>query len=130
MSTRKLPLGSDRQLIGLAIGDGNLSNPNGRAVRLRITCDSKYPALIAKIFHSLQRLLPGNKVSLVGSAGNYVNVSVYSNQLEDLLGWKALGGSKHRQCVETPKWGATSAIERSARRSRVTFAGAAPGLLI
>jgi len=36
-------------LIGVALGDGNLSNPNGRAVRLRITCDTKYPALIAKI---------------------------------------------------------------------------------
>jgi len=30
-------------IVGLALGDGNLSNPNGRAVRLRITCDKKYP---------------------------------------------------------------------------------------
>ena len=36
-------------VIGLAIGDGDLSNPNGRAVRLRITCGSQYPALIAKV---------------------------------------------------------------------------------
>src|SRR5579862_3288729 len=49
------PLNTDRQLqayvIGVAIG--NLSNPNGRADRLRITCDFKYPAPIAKIFRSL-----------------------------------------------------------------------------
>jgi hypothetical protein len=36
-------MNADTQLqayvIGLAIGDGNLSNPSGRAVRLRITCD-------------------------------------------------------------------------------------------
>jgi hypothetical protein len=54
MVKRILPLNADRQLqayvIGLAIGGGNLSNPNGRAVRLRITCDTKYPALIARIF--------------------------------------------------------------------------------
>jgi hypothetical protein len=31
---------------------------------------------------SLTQLFPGNKVSLVRSSGNYVNVSVYSNQLE------------------------------------------------
>ena len=90
MSKRFVPLNPDRLLqayvIGLAIGDGNLSNPNGRAVRLRITCDTKYPALIGRIFFSLTQLFPGNKVSLVRSSGNFVNVSVYSNQLESLLG--------------------------------------------
>jgi hypothetical protein len=108
MSKRILPLSPDRQLqayvIGLAIGDGNLSNPNGRAVRLRITCDAKYSALIAKIVSALRNLLPRNRVSLIGSSGNFVNVSVYSNHLEALLGWKASGGSKHRQCVEVPAW--------------------------
>ena len=108
MSKRFVPLNPDRVLqayvIGLAIGDGNLSNPNGRAVRLRITCDTKYPALIARILAALTQLFPGNKVSLVRSSGNFVNISVYSNQLESLLGWKALGGSKHRQCVEVPDW--------------------------
>jgi hypothetical protein len=108
MGSRIVPLNPDRRLqayvIGLAIGDGNLSNPNGRAVRLRITCDSRYPALILKITASLQELLPKNKVSLVGSDGNFVNVSVYSNHLEDLLGWKASGGSKHSQGVQVPDW--------------------------
>jgi hypothetical protein len=48
--------------------------------------------------------LPQNKVSVVGSSGNYVNVSVYSNRLESLLGWSALGGSKLQQNVSVPKW--------------------------
>jgi hypothetical protein len=108
VSKRILPLNPDPGLqayvIGLAIGEGNLSNPNGRAVRLRITCDTKYPGLIVRISSSLRQLLPANKVSLVGSKGNYVNISVYSNHLEALLGWKALGGSKHRQGVEVPRW--------------------------
>ena len=30
-------------MVGIALGDGNLSNPNGRATRLRVTCDLRYP---------------------------------------------------------------------------------------
>jgi hypothetical protein len=108
MNIRAAYLNPDRCLqayvIGLAIGDGNLSNPNGRAVRLRITCDTKYPLLIAKVRSSLSELLPRNRVSLVGSKGNFVNISVYSNHLETLLGWRALGGSKCRQRVKVPAW--------------------------
>jgi hypothetical protein len=102
------PLSPDRELqayvVGLALGDGNLSNPNGRAVRLRIACDTRYPRLISKIAIALKDLLPANRVSLVATRGNCVNVSVYSNQLEALLGWKALGGSKQRQNVRVPEW--------------------------
>ena len=101
-------LNPDRALqayvIGVALGDGNLSNPNGRAARLRITCDSKYPDVIVSVSRALQLLLPDNRVTIVGSKGNYVNVSVYSNHLESLLGWLADGGSKHQQRVEVPKW--------------------------
>ena len=108
------PLNPDRALqayvIGLAIGDGNLSNPNGRAVRLRITCDTKYPVLISRIASALSELLPKNKVSIVRGNGNFVNVSVYSNHLEALLGWKASGGSKARQRVSIPDW---ISVERS-----------------
>jgi hypothetical protein len=108
MNMRATRVNPDRCLqayvVGLAIGDGNLSNPNGRAVRLRITCDTKYPRLIEKIRSSLAELLPRNRVTLIGSNGNFVNVSVYSNHLEGLLGWKALGGSKCRQRVKVPSW--------------------------
>jgi hypothetical protein len=36
--------------------------------------------------------------------GNCVDVIIYSNHLEDLLGWKAKDGSKFRQTVRVPKW--------------------------
>jgi hypothetical protein len=105
---RASPLHPDCELhayvIGVAIGDGNLSNPNGRAVRLRTTCDTKYPLLIAKIRSALERLLRRNKVTVVACRQKCVNVSVYSNQLEALLGWRALGGSKQRQNVLVPEW--------------------------
>lgn len=90
-------------ILGLALGDGNLSNPNGRAVRLRITCDKKYPFLYRYILKSLQKFLPDNKVSLVDRE-SCVDISCYSNKLEGLLGWKAGEGSKYKQNVKIPDW--------------------------
>ena len=90
-------------LIGIALGDGNLSNPNGRATRLRITCDKKYPILLNRIKTSLEKLLPQNKVAIV-NYNNYVDISCYSNYWENLIGWKAKGGSKIKQLVKIPKW--------------------------
>jgi len=91
-------------IVGLAIGDGNLSNPNGRATRLRITCDKKYPLLAKRIAESLQSLFPQNKVSVVDRKENCWDISVYSNHLEKLLGWKSGQGSKFMQNVSAPDW--------------------------
>lgn len=91
-------------IIGVAIGDGNLSNPNGRATRLRITCDKKYPALMKRVANSLQSLFPQNKVSVVGRKEGCSDISVYSNHLEQLLGWQASKGSKFTQKVSIPGW--------------------------
>lgn len=90
-------------VVGVALGDGNLSNPNGRATRLRITCDKKYPLLIERIVKSLQKILPENKVSLIDRESCF-DVSCYSNQFEDFLGWKVSKGSKEKQNVRVPKW--------------------------
>jgi hypothetical protein len=43
-------------------------------------------------------------VTLIRSNGNYVNISVYSNTLEGLLGWRASGGSKQQQQIGVPEW--------------------------
>ena len=91
-------------VVGLALGDGNLSNPNGRATRLRITCDIKYPKLITKIQKAVGKLLPGNQVSIVTRAGNCVDISCYSNNWENLLGWRSAKGSKFIQQVNIPQW--------------------------
>ena len=90
-------------IIGVALGDGNLSNSNGRAVRLRITCDKKYPLLIENITKNLEKVFINNKVSIVDRK-NAVDISVYSNDLESILGWKAKGGSKIFQKVSVPVW--------------------------
>lgn len=91
-------------LVGLALGDGNLSNPNGRAVRLRITCDKKYPKLIERVIFLLQKLFPKNKIGVINRKDSCVDISCYSNKLEDILGWKAKEGSKIEQKISVPDW--------------------------
>ena len=91
-------------IVGVSIGDGNLSNPNGRAIRLRITCDIRYKNIIKNIISSIQKILPKNKVSLIKRSDNCVDISCYSNKWEMLLGWVAKGGPKHKQRVSIPKW--------------------------
>jgi|SRR3989344_611709 len=101
-------LNSDQELqayiIGLALGDGNLSRVR-KTTRLRISCDKKYPFLYKKIISSLELLLPNNKVSIVNHPfDGGLDVSVYSNHIETLLGWKAKSGSKFSQKVSVPSW--------------------------
>ncbi len=100
-------LSNDKELqayiIGLAIGDGNLSCIN-KTTRLRISCDTKYPNLIKCIIESLQLLLPCNKISTTKKPGNCLDICIYSNHIENLLGWKAKAGSKFIQNVYVPEW--------------------------
>jgi hypothetical protein len=92
-------------IVGAALGDGNLSNPNGRATRLRITCDSTYPGIAKEIIHSLETLFPDNKVSVILLASTtYFNISVYSNQLNELLPWRVGCGTKFEQNAHVPDW--------------------------
>jgi len=91
-------------VIGLAIGDGNLSNPNGRATRLRITCDTRYPKLLQRIRKAIQCLLPDNKVGIIRRAKTYIDISCYSNRWERWLGWRVGKGSKYQQRVMIPRW--------------------------
>lgn len=73
-------------VIGVALGDGNLSNPNKRATRLRITCDSVYPKLGKEIKTSLELLFPTNKVSYVKrKEGTCFDISVYFNKLNEYI---------------------------------------------
>lgn len=90
-------------IIGVSLGDGNLSNPNGRATRLRVTCDKKYPKLIKHIQVNIQIIFPQNKVSIVDRE-NAIDISCYSNKLEEILKWKAKNGSKIKQKVKIPNW--------------------------
>jgi DNA-binding transcriptional regulator WhiA len=106
-------------VIGIAMGDGNLSNPNGRAVRLRITCDKKYPKLISKIERNIMAIAPHNKVSRVYRQNdNSVDISCYSNDWENVLGWKAKNGPKFKQKIFVPPW-----ITKNKKYSRACLCG-------
>ncbi len=104
MSNSKIDKKTLAYIVGVALGDGGLSNPNGRAVRLRISCDTKYPAIIENITSAIKKLLPTNKISQVKMKARCVDISCYSNKWESLLGWKARGGSKEKQKVKIPDW--------------------------
>ena len=91
-------------IVGIALGDGNISNPNGRAIRLRVTCDTKYPKLKNEIVKNLQVLLPANKVSTIHRKESYCDVSVYSNKFTQWLPWKSGNGSKVSQNARVPRW--------------------------
>lgn len=91
-------------ITGVAIGDGNLSNPNKRAIRLRVSCDTKYPEIIKEICSSIKIILPKNKVSLVKKKGNCVDISCYSNNWGKWLDWKYDKGPKYEQVIRIPKW--------------------------
>ncbi|MCK4918581.1 MAG: LAGLIDADG family homing endonuclease [Candidatus Pacebacteria bacterium] len=103
---RKQPLSPDKKLqsyiIGIALGDGNLSNSNRRAPRLRISCDKKYPTLIKQIINSISLLLPNNKVSIINRK-NCIDISCYSNHWTKLL-WNWDKGPKDKQNVSVPNW--------------------------
>lgn len=86
-------------------------------MRLRITCDDKYPMIRRRIIHSIGFVLPHNKVSTIRRSG-CTDVSCYSNQLENILGWSAIGGSKFLQNVHVPNW-----IISSERASRFCLKG-------
>jgi hypothetical protein len=91
-------------LVGIALGDGNLSNLNGRCVRLRISCDLQYPFLITQIIAALQYVLPESAVNIVNKRTRCLDLCSYSVYWEDILGWKASKGSKFAQSASVPKW--------------------------
>lgn len=88
-------------ITGVALGDGNLSRVS-RTVRLRISCDTKYPNIIKEIKNNLAILAPYNKINVIKVVGNCVDIYTYSNDWEKALGWKV--GNKITQQVTTPQW--------------------------
>lgn len=92
-------------LVGVALGDGNLTNPNGRALRLRITCDTQYPNIISEILDTLKIIFPENKITLVKrKIPTCLDISVYSNKLSSIIPWEQGLGTKLEQKIRIPIW--------------------------
>ncbi len=91
-------------LVGIGLGDGNLSNPNSRCVRFRVSCDLKYTFLITEIIAAINYILPESKIDIIKRPSNCIDISSYSNYWETILGWKAGQGSKYIQNAKVPDW--------------------------
>lgn len=91
-------------ITGMAIGDGNISNPNGRAYRLRITCDIAYPGIMARIVSYLKVLFPKNKIGITVRPRNCIDISIYNKQINTLFGWDMHSGKKIDQIIKIPDW--------------------------
>lgn len=91
-------------IVGVALGDGNLSCPNSRATRLRVSCDNKYPLIAEEIIEALRFLFPKNKVSRVKPRNGCFDISVYSNKLNDWMPWVVGQGPKKLQKARIPSW--------------------------
>lgn len=90
-------------LVGVALGDGNLSKINNRSTRLRISCDTNYPLLITEIIGAINYILPESKIDLINRKDNCIDISSYSNYWELILGWNS-SSSKWSQNATVPKW--------------------------
>ncbi len=92
-------------IVGVALGDGNLSSPNKRVTRLRISCDASYPNIANEIEASLRVLFPKNKVSrVIRSDAKCFDISVYSKNLDLWMPWRIGRGSKIAQGARVPAW--------------------------
>ncbi len=109
-------------IVGVALGDGNLSNPNKRGLRLRISCDARYTHILSEIQDNLRTILPKNKVSLIRVPGkpNIVHVSIYSNELSSLMPWKCGHGPKYAQRARVPNWILSDTTYRNSLLTRTT----------
>lgn len=99
----RLTAGDYAELLGLYLGDGCIS-ATGRAHRLRIFFDAKYPGIIAESRALLERCFPCNPVDEVTKdGGSCIVLSVYSLHLPCLFP-QAAEGKKHLRSITLEAW--------------------------
>lgn len=87
-------------LLGVVIGDGNIFE-YPRCERVRIYCDSRYPALITKFRLLTDKVLNVNSVATPKKGENCVVISAYKKHIAHLLGVKA---SAKKLWLDIPLW--------------------------
>jgi hypothetical protein len=78
-------------LLGIYLGDGYI-NKEPRTYKLRISLDTKYPTIIKTCVKTIETLLPFNKVGIVKTQYNCVEVAC-STTVSKLLVTTAIGQS-------------------------------------
>lgn len=97
-----LPEAAYTYLLGMYLGDGWISR-SGRAWRLRISCDTKYPAIIDRCRQAIDTVIPGQIASTVKRKGNCLDISSYSNHWPCLLPQHG-PGRKHLRHIALEAW--------------------------
>jgi hypothetical protein len=96
-----LPAAPYSYLLGLYLGDGCISGL-GRVWRLRITCDTQYPATIVRCREAIDILMPRQRASLLRRAGRCVDVSHCSKHWPCLFPQHGPGRKHHRRIALEP----------------------------
>jgi hypothetical protein len=87
-------------VLGLYLGDGHIVRSQ-RTYRIEISCDPKYPGIIAEATTMLGRVLPMNRV-LTRQRPSVILVGCYSNHLPCLFPQHGPGLKHHRPIVLAP----------------------------
>lgn len=90
-------------LLGLYLGDGNISTYPRGVHRLRVFLDRKYPQIVEECRQSIQRTLPENRVQTQLTSYNCYSVSAYSKSWPCLFPQHG-PGMKHTRPIFLAKW--------------------------
>jgi hypothetical protein len=89
-------------LLGLYLGDGYISRQR-RVWRLRVTCDTQYPAIIARCREAIDALMPKQRAAVVWRQGRCVDVSHLSKHWPCLFPQHG-PGRKHSRPIRLEPW--------------------------
>lgn len=96
-----LPAGPYAYLLGLYLGDGNISRAR-KIWRLRITLDRKYPSIVQRCREAMAAVMPGRHAGIVGRVG-CVDVSMHSKHWPCLFPQHG-PGKKHDRLIALEAW--------------------------
>lgn len=96
-------------LLGMYLGDGNIATYPRGVYRLRITCDQRYPGIIAESELAMRAVLP-NRVGCTPRVG-CTDVASYSKHWPCLLPQHG-SGPKHMRSIVLERWQHDIAIVR------------------
>lgn len=97
-----LPIAAYCYLLGLYLGDGSISR-YPRSFRLRVTLDSKYPAIIERCRRAIDLLMPGQHARVLRRSDGCTDVWLYSKHWPCLFPQHG-AGPKHKRPIQLEPW--------------------------
>jgi hypothetical protein len=91
-------------LLGLYLGDGDVTSHARGVCRLRVTLDSRYPDIVLCASCAMKDVLPGNRVGVhARTDSNAIAVTCYSKSWPELLPQHG-PGRKHQRKIALHPW--------------------------